>query len=329
MGGVCCGSSGPTAIHTKLGWVLSGPTHSKEVDHCSMNLATTQCSGSIPSRMILNLKMIHCAHSGILNLLASVSRRKTCMMSLSILSAFRMVDTRYHCHGKSSMSPSQTITSLAITGFEDCCTDWNKLLSCESMTISYEINWLWVSLNLLWRLILLWTKFTTCRTMPLSMLIKLPQGCVLSTTLQRNQMGPLWMTVYTQAQSSSKDLGYLGVILFVQSSSDNGYRKGFFHDLCGGKRLRHTLIPLGWWSGQRPTGHLYLEIYQGVPFILNTTIKYHLELYYDSYIDLIECLVHSTYVYDIITGASSKDEALHPSKGDSAPMRIQSQEVPN
>ena len=40
-GGVCRGSNGPTAIHTKLGWVLSGPTRSREVDHCSMNLVTT------------------------------------------------------------------------------------------------------------------------------------------------------------------------------------------------------------------------------------------------------------------------------------------------
>ena len=46
------------------------------------------------------------------------------------------------------------------------------------------------------------------------------------------------------------------------------------------------------------------------PFLLNATIKYHLELYYDSYPELIERLVHSTYVDDIITGASSEDEAF-------------------
>ncbi len=40
-GGVSRGSSGPTAIHTKLGWVLSGPMHSREADRCSMNLVTT------------------------------------------------------------------------------------------------------------------------------------------------------------------------------------------------------------------------------------------------------------------------------------------------
>ena len=40
-GGVCRGSGGPTAILTKLGWVLSGPTHFEELDHCSMNLVMT------------------------------------------------------------------------------------------------------------------------------------------------------------------------------------------------------------------------------------------------------------------------------------------------
>lgn len=41
MGGVSRGSSGPTAIHTKLEWVLSGPMRSREADHCSTNLVTT------------------------------------------------------------------------------------------------------------------------------------------------------------------------------------------------------------------------------------------------------------------------------------------------
>ena len=40
-GGVCHGSNGPIAIHTKLGWVLSGPTRSRELDQYSVNLVTT------------------------------------------------------------------------------------------------------------------------------------------------------------------------------------------------------------------------------------------------------------------------------------------------
>lgn len=40
-GSVCRSTKGPTALHTKLGWVLSGPTISNEVMQCSMNLTTT------------------------------------------------------------------------------------------------------------------------------------------------------------------------------------------------------------------------------------------------------------------------------------------------
>lgn len=34
------GDSGPVAIHTKLGWVLSGPAPTVAKDHCSTNLMT-------------------------------------------------------------------------------------------------------------------------------------------------------------------------------------------------------------------------------------------------------------------------------------------------
>ena len=45
-------------------------------------------------------------------------------------------------------------------------------------------------------------------------------------------------------------------------------------------------------------------------FQLNATIKFHLEQYLESHSNFIECLLHSTYVDDIITGASSEDEAF-------------------
>jgi len=40
-GGVSRGSQGPVAIHTKLGWVLSGPAPSEGLAQCSTNLVTT------------------------------------------------------------------------------------------------------------------------------------------------------------------------------------------------------------------------------------------------------------------------------------------------
>ena len=40
-GRVCRGESGPTGIHTKLGWVLSGPTRFDSGNICHVNMATT------------------------------------------------------------------------------------------------------------------------------------------------------------------------------------------------------------------------------------------------------------------------------------------------
>ena len=40
-GSVCRGVSGPVAIHTKLGWVLSGPSSHDEPGQCAMNLNVT------------------------------------------------------------------------------------------------------------------------------------------------------------------------------------------------------------------------------------------------------------------------------------------------
>lgn len=40
-GDICRGGSGPVAIHTKLGWVLSGPTRSLDARGFSTNFVTT------------------------------------------------------------------------------------------------------------------------------------------------------------------------------------------------------------------------------------------------------------------------------------------------
>ena len=40
-GSVCRGTNGPVAIHTKLGWVLSGPSTCGDTDQVAMNLSVT------------------------------------------------------------------------------------------------------------------------------------------------------------------------------------------------------------------------------------------------------------------------------------------------
>ena len=46
------------------------------------------------------------------------------------------------------------------------------------------------------------------------------------------------------------------------------------------------------------------------PFLLNSTIRYHLEQYRNSHPELIERLIDSFYVDDVVTGASTEEEAL-------------------
>ena len=46
------------------------------------------------------------------------------------------------------------------------------------------------------------------------------------------------------------------------------------------------------------------------PFLLNATVKYHLEGYRSSKPDLVEILSHSTYVDDVVAGADSEREAF-------------------
>ena len=40
-GSICRGVKGPIAVHTKLGWVLSGPSYLATPERCAMNLSVT------------------------------------------------------------------------------------------------------------------------------------------------------------------------------------------------------------------------------------------------------------------------------------------------
>ena len=46
------------------------------------------------------------------------------------------------------------------------------------------------------------------------------------------------------------------------------------------------------------------------PFLLYTTVKFHLESFMESHQTVVERLLRSTYVDDIVSGANSEDEAF-------------------
>ena len=47
------------------------------------------------------------------------------------------------------------------------------------------------------------------------------------------------------------------------------------------------------------------------PFLLNATIKYHLEQFSETHPHLVPQLIQSAYVDDIVTGARSEDEPFN------------------
>ncbi len=53
-GNVCRGADGPVAIHTKLGWVLSGPSPHSELKHSATNLSVTHVLHATASSRVLD-----------------------------------------------------------------------------------------------------------------------------------------------------------------------------------------------------------------------------------------------------------------------------------
>ena len=73
-------------------------------------------------------------------------------------------------------------------------------------------------------------------------------------------------------------------------------------DFCGSITLMKRIRPLR-----------FTRVVFGVcssPFLLNSTIRYHLEKYRSSHTELVENLINSFYVDDVVTGASNEGEAF-------------------
>ena len=63
------------------------------------------------------------------------------------------------------------------------------------------------------------------------------------------------------------------------------------------------------------------------PFLLNATIRFHLERYMESDTSTVQTLLQSTYVNDIITRAESAFHHVHLSEGHISCLSVQPKEV--
>eukprot|EP00731_Ephydatia_muelleri_P025583 Em0017g666a len=101
-----------------------------------------------------------------------------------------------------------------------------------------------------------------------------------------------------------------------QSCCDSRHRKGIPIDLCCSKRPRFPSFSVGRRSNQRRGRALsvyrFTRVVFGVnasPFLLNATLRHHLELHSESHRDLDPKVLRSIYVDDIVTGSGSNEEA--------------------
>ena len=107
------GDAGPIAIHTRLGWVLSGPAPAAESDERSFSLVTTHTLhvGNYPAT--LQASTIHCSPSGIWNLLELRSQISRCSQNSKKAFNLEMADTKSHCLGRTHIQCYLTTISCA------------------------------------------------------------------------------------------------------------------------------------------------------------------------------------------------------------------------
>ena len=107
-GAVSKSTGGPTAIHTKLGWVLSGPIAVGDSNQCSTNLVTTHVLRVDAQPDPLNDQL---RAFGSLNHWEYDQMRKTYMMTPAVTSSSEKADMRYHCIGNSFKTHYQITTT--------------------------------------------------------------------------------------------------------------------------------------------------------------------------------------------------------------------------
>lgn len=317
-GGVSRGSSGPTAIHTKLGWVLSGPTCSKEPGRCSVNLVTTH---------VLRVDAQHNDSKSLDEALRSFwdleslgihEPEKTMYDEFANTIAFQ--DGRYmvslpwkEFHG--SLPDNYQLSHSRLQGllrrlkptpsilqeYDDIIRDQLDKGIVEPVT---EINPTLSRLHYLPHHAVIRTDKATTKLRIVYDASAKSSGPSLNDCLHTGpKFNQLILDILVRFRSFkvalTGDIEKAFLMISVAEHDRDVLRFLWVDDLAKDppdiRILRFTRVVFGVSSS---------------PFLLNATIRYHLEQYLDSHPDLIRCLLQSTYVDDVIAGAASEDEAF-------------------
>ena len=311
-GGVCKGESGPMGIHTKLGWVLSGPVKLNDVGPCHTNLATTHV-------LLVDAQLDNCLKSfWELENLGIREPEKTSYDEFAESITFNNGRYQVSLPWRQQHKPLPENYQLSLyrlrgllkrlrqmpdvlQRYNDTIQDQIKMGIVEDVPAdnkhSTQVHYL------PHHAVIRTDKSTTKMRIVYDASAKSDGNPSLNECLH---VGPKFsqkiLDILVRFRSHrvavTADIEKAFLMVSVRESDRDALRFLWAHDAKEDppkvRPLRFTRVVFGVSSS---------------PFLLNATLEYHLERYRDSHPDLIQLLLGSFYVDDLTTGANSEEEA--------------------
>lgn len=316
-GDVCRGNSGPTAIHTRLGWVLSGPTQAKEQDQFSVNLLATH------------------------TLRVDTQQSDTKSLDDRLRSFWELESLGIHAPEKTQLEEFSSSVRFQ-DGRYEVALPWKEVH--EPLSDNYQLS-LRRLLGLLRRLRQTPSvlreyddiirdqvrkgivQVVTNSTPTSDQVHYLPHHAVIRSDKTTTKLRIVYDASSRSSGPSLNDCLYTGpkfdqrilyILLRFRShpvALTADIEKAFLM-ISMAEKDRDVLRFLWVDDIMKEPPEIrtlrFARVVFGVsssPFLLNATIKHHLEQFSSSHNSLVQNLLRSTYVDDIVTGASSEDLA--------------------
>lgn len=316
-GGICRGRGGLTAIHTKLGWVLSGPVPGQHSEGCSMNLTTTH---------------VLCADTQITD--AGLDAQLRSFWELESLGIHKEEGSVYEDFAKKiSFQDGRYTVSLPWMEFHNPLPD-NYALSVKRLR------------GLLRRL---YQDPEVLKEYDSTIREQLKKGIIEAVELEEPHTNQVHYLPHHAVIRRDKATTKLRIVYDASAKMDGPslneclHKGPSFNQLILDLLLRfrsyrvaltadvekaflmiavhdsdRDVLRFIWVDNiedKEPKLKVlrFTRVVFGVsssPFLLNATIKFHLERYMTSDKDTVQKLLHSTYVDDIITGANTEEAAF-------------------
>ena len=317
-GSICKIDAGPTAIHTKLGWVLSGPTSAKGAVSCSVNFTTThvlRVDTQTEKSMSLDEQLRSFWE---LESLGIQEEEKTLYDDFTTRVSFR--DGRYQVSlpWKEFHKPLPDNYSLCVKRLKgllcrlrqnpEILKEYDRVIEDQLMKGIIEAvpdteSQLTQSHYLPHHPVVRQDRTTTKLRIVCDASAK-SNGPSLNECLHKGpKFNQLILDLLLRFRSYrialTADVEKAFLMVSVNDEDRNFLRFIWVDDI----------------NKEDPSLQIYrfTRVVFGVslsPFLLNATIKFHLEGFRESHQSVVERLLQSTYVDDIISGADSEDEAF-------------------